>query len=1060
MLRFFLSRPIASLMVTGFLLLVGLLGLSRLRVSLFPDLEVPRIYLLTRFPGMAPAQVEQMVTIPLEETIGSVTGLETMESRSERGLSVIETTFNWDTDRDLAMIELRQKLDQIYTAMPESASRTIMVPYDPSKEPIVLLHVVDKGLGKRLRFFLDTVLRPDLEQIDGVAALEINGGFERQITVNLDRPRLYGYGLDIQAVVEAIRGNNISEPVGMVRSGHFEKTVRIDARAHTLTDLEKIAIGKGENGATVLLSEVAEIEDSYADRYGETLINGEPGIVLGLRKEPGANTLDTSAAILEEIAKINKKHGQHVALNVIEDQSSFVRESIDSVQSAAILGAIIAFLLLLVFLSSFRTAGIVAATMPVAILISFGVLYLLDISLNVMSLSGLALGIGMLIDGSIMVSESIDRLISSEGHGSDSLSESSSSPAYIDKVLIGTRRVIGSLFASTLTTVVVFFPIIFVSGIAAALFRDLAISVVTSLLAGLFCSAILIPVLTLLSLRKDCAKATNTKKSPLRPISDALQRVGEHFQKFLVQAETRYASSMQWALNHPRHIGSFVTFSAVLGIASLFFLPRGIMPDSGADAVNAEVTLPEGTSFKDTARFAATIDRAVRQAGIANKSIVSIGYENDDPSEQVLGKKPQNSASFTFFLAPGISSSDALRTVKDLLPAEHPVPIEAVRRPGPIQRIIGEGQNEYEIELQGFSDNAGAITLRKMAEVLPGITGVLSVRKSNLHREPLIDVTFDRELVAQSGVSPAQLASHLRSSIDGMSASVFREGDRSIDVKVRLQEAFRKNPGDLTEIKMSTQDGQQVNLDGLIRTKSEQDDPALLRSNQRRVHRLRFRTSEVSLDETLGKVSEQLQSLMPTKQGANPSGSTDGTFSVQPVNAKTVDSLKSLIFAFAFSCVLIYQLLAGQFESLLHPLALLLSIPSLLFGAGLALFVGQAGLSISSGIGIIMLSGIVINASIALFEGIQIRRSERDVADRLGLIDCIIEAGRSRIRPILLTTFTTIGGILPLAIGIGSGSENQQPMGIAMVGGLLVGTAVALVAFPCFYYLIERRKFR
>ena len=240
-------------MVTGFLLLIGLLGLSRLRISLFPDLEVPRIYLLTRFPGMAPAQVEQMVTVPLEETIGSVTGLESMESRSERGLSVIETTFDWDTDRDLAMIELRQKLDQIYTAMPESASRTIMVPYDPSRDPIMVLHVQDKGLGKRLRFFLDTVLRPDLEQIDGVAALEINGGYQREISINIDRPRLYGYGLDIQSVVESVRGHNISEPIGAVQSGHFEKTVRIDARAHTLSDLKQIPIGKGENGAAVLL---------------------------------------------------------------------------------------------------------------------------------------------------------------------------------------------------------------------------------------------------------------------------------------------------------------------------------------------------------------------------------------------------------------------------------------------------------------------------------------------------------------------------------------------------------------------------------------------------------------------------------------------------------------------------------------------------------------------------------------------------------------------------------------------------------------------------------------
>ena len=1057
MFRFFLSRPIASLMVTGFLLLIGLLGLSRLRISLFPDLEVPRIYLLTRFPGMAPAQVEQMVTVPLEETIGSVTGLESMESRSERGLSVIETTFDWDTDRDLAMIELRQKLDQIYTAMPESASRTIMVPYDPSRDPIMVLHVQDKGLGKRLRFFLDTVLRPDLEQIDGVAALEINGGYQREISINIDRPRLYGYGLDIQSVVESVRGHNISEPIGAVQSGHFEKTVRIDARAHTLSDLKQIPIGKGENGAAVLLSEVASIENGYADRYGETLINGEPGIILGLRKEPGANTLDTSEAIQKEIESINRKHGQHVELRIIEDQSRFVRDSISSVRNAAILGGAIAFLLLLVFLSNIRTAGIVALTMPVAILISFGVLYLLDVSLNVMSLSGIALGIGMLIDGSIMVSESIDRLISGDPE--------SGRTENLERVLAGTKRVIGSLFASTLTTVVVFFPIIFVSGIAAALFQDLAIAVITSLLAGLFCSAILIPVLTLLSLHK--GSRTDSKIRGGKSLTDRLQNMTGRFQGFLEKVESRYAGSMNWALESPRVVVILVALSSIAGIASLLLLPRGIMPATGTNIINAQITLPEGTPYKRTAEFAATIEREARTAGLVEQSVISVGHENDDPSEQVLGKNPQNFATLTLFLSPGIQPDEAVERIKALLPESHPIPIEAIRRPGPIQRIIGEGQNEFEIELKDISDSPGASLLRKVANALPAIPGVLSVEKKNLHRQPLLDVDLDRELLSQSGISPSQLASHLRSSVDGMAASVFREGDRSIDIRVRLEHPYRKTSDDLQAVRLSTQDGKQIALTGLIRTQIQKDDPALLRSNQRRVHRLRFRTTEDSADRAVTRAYERMEQLMKAEV---PSGSTDpkdstearapskNRFTIQPVNAKTIDSLKSLLFAFAFSCVLIYQLLAGQFESLLHPLALLLSIPSLMVGAGVALFISQSGLNISSGIGIIMLSGIVINASIALFEGIEIRKSEMEVQTTSDLIRCIIEAGQSRIRPILLTTFTTIGGILPLAIGIGSGSENQQPMGIAMVGGLLVGTAVALIAFPTFYYLIERRK--
>lgn len=1032
MIRFFLLRPIGALMATGFLVLLGVIGYAELKLALFPDLEVPTVFLATRFPGMSAAQVEQMVTVPIEEAISSTNNLKSLTSRSERGISVIEAVFEWKTDRNISLVELRQKLDQTYTSLPEDASRTLLLPYDPTKQPLMLLSIKDKRLGQRTRYFAETVLRSELEQIDGIAAIEIDGGYERQINVIVNRDRIQGYGLTPQLIADSIQSFNIREPVGQVRSGNYEKTIRINSAADSINDLSNIPVLRGENSGLVLLSQVSVIQDGYKDKFGDTLVNGSPAIVLKVRKEPGANSVITSKNVREALLLINKKYNNFIELQILEDKSQYIIDSIDSVRNAAILGATIAFALLYFFMKDFRSAVIVVLTIPIAITISFGFLNLFNVSLNIMSLSGLALGVGMLIDGSIIIVESISK---------NNITEDKTRHTLINSYQKGVNHVIGSLVASTLTTVIVFFPIVFVSGIAAALFRELAIAVIITMLAGLFCSIILIPTLLLLFHKKSLVEITQNQNSYVKTQFQIIHRTSDNL---IIRSQEIYSRVMNAVLVSSRRIPIIICIISLLGVFLLLILPKSVMPEVDTGSIKVRINLPSGTPYEKTSSLVSELQAQFDNQSISRLSIANIGHETDDIVEQVVNRKPQSKAEMIVYLD---AIEDPMQIIQSLRKGTE---IQANPNPGPIQQIIGEGQNEYEVIFKNLQDRTSNEILLKLSDELKKKERVIAVDDYTIYREPVINVSVDRELLGRSNLSPLMVSSTLRAGIAGSIASVFRDGDRSIDIRVRFAPEYRRDIQDLEAMQLVN--GEAVHtLKGLIVSNHSFDDPPLMRLNQKRIHSLRFKLIDDSIDEIIPQIDRFLQEQLK-RAGSNTS------YTIEPVNRKTVESLNQLFFAFGLSCVFIFQLLAGQFESFKHAASLLFSIPGLLLGAGIALLITGSGLNISSGIGMVMLTGIVINASIALYEGIQLRMPEKDSIDyNHKLRKAIISAGNDRIRPILLTSLTSIGGVLPLAIGIGTGSENQQPMGIAMVGGMLIGTLIALVVFPGLFYLVESK---
>tara|TARA_B100001939_G_scaffold348043_1_gene372129 strand:- start:7821 stop:10928 length:3108 start_codon:yes stop_codon:yes gene_type:complete len=1034
-------------MITGFLILVGIVGYQRLNVALLPELEVPRIYLITRFPGMAPTQVENMVTVPLEKAIAGTDGLDSITSRSERGVSIIQVSFRWNTGRESALIELRQNLNRVYVNLPESAGRTRMLPYDPSRKPLILIKAESEALGKGLRFFVDTVLRSELEQTSGVAALEIDGGFIREVQVDLEPGRLYGHGLDIRSVVRGIQSQNISRPLGRVESGRFEKMVRMESKAESIAAIRRIPIARKKKG-TVYLSDVASVQKGFAERSGQTLVNGKPSVVIGLRKEPSANTLTTAANILESIHRVNRKYKGSVHLTVLENRAKSVHQAIESIQMAAIPGALLAFLVLILFLRNIQSALLVALTVPVSLLISMGFLDILGVSLNIMSLSGIILGIGMLMDGSIVVTESIRSVFEqhSSPHGNAVRMEHSDgnamtqdeSSVLLDTVVNGTSRVLGTLIASTGTTIIVFLPINFVSGIAAALFQDLALAVIVSLLAGLYCSCLLIPVLTILT--------ASTKRPPL----DA-----NGFPSSLAKLQSLYRVSMNRILLRPVLTVTLASGCVAFGLWIIAELPRSVMPRRSPDTIVARLSLPPGTPYKVTASQAAQIQSSIQNHFSVQDTIIHAGHENDDPSEVVSGKAPESEASILIFPGADCNGKEVMKALRNILSAGSSARLDVRARAGPIQNIIQEAKGDYELSIRKGSGLNPDQLLRNIARDLRSRKWI-SVGNRHRQPQPVINLELRRNRASSAGLSPLIAARHIRSSLHGTIASTIDIKDSSVDIRVRLKDSFQ-NPRKFKKIRINTDKQRQVSLQGLLDFNSILEKPPRIRRDQKPVHKLRFRLNPEypgQLRKVRSTVRQQIK-----RMGIHSRIKRDSTFEIHPANKKAMNSLRNLAFAFGFSCILVFQLLAAQFESPLHALGLILSVPAMLPAAGLALGLTGQGLNIGSGIGIIMLTGIVINSSIALFEEMEFRKKKQAIAKPIPdeyLRNLIIESGVRRIRPILLTALTTIGGILPLALG--SGSENQKPMATVIVAGLALGTLACITTFPCFYYLIERRR--
>ncbi|MCO5167383.1 MAG: efflux RND transporter permease subunit [Planctomycetes bacterium] len=1075
-------RPVTVLMGTLSVVVFGLLSLERLAIELLPDIRHPTLTVQTRYRDAAPVSVEQLVTRPVEEAVGVIPGVRDLRSVSRAGLSEVVLELEWGEDVELAAIDLREKLGLV--ELPREAEAPRVLRYDPSLEPVLRLALTGDRPLDELRRLAERVLKPRLEAVRGVAAAKVRGGAAPEVLVELDEERLAARGLSGEDVARALRAEDVNAPAGALRdqgSVYLVRTLHeLSAPAQVARTVVRDDTARG--GGRVRVEDVAAVRRGQKDPEEVARVAGREAVELALHREGSANTIAVARALRAEVERLRVDLPADLALEPLTDRARYVEAAIDEVWWAAVGGGLLAVLVLYFFLRDPSPTIIIALTIPISVAATFLPLRLAGVTINVMSLGGLALGVGMLVDCSIVVLEAIDRR-RRQGLGR------------FEAACRGATEVAGAVTASTLTTIAVFLPIVFVRGVAGQLFRDLAVTVCASLLASLLASLTLIPALAALDptrrrggdrdpslLRWDrggdhrpplrpwtlrlgplvlppvgdgahpVSRALTILLAPPRlalalalgalvallwaaawtfhalawPLARALDRVARAYPLAL-----RAALRARWAV-----IGA--AFAAFLGaVAVLPGLGTALVPDLAEGEFSFRLRLPEGTPLATTADVVARIEDALRRdPGLARVISVAGSLPSTASGRQTLG---ENLAQLDLVVARGegggaAAQAAAVERVRAVLARFPQVEAElshlqALETRPPLEVLV------HAEALDALEDGARAV-----AAALAGVDGVRDVATSVEPGAPEVVVELDRDRAVALGVTADGLGAALRRQVLGEVVAQLREDERRIDVRLRAAERYRDRPGSVEALRVLLPSGESVPVAALAQVEVGRGPAAIHRAQGGRVARVTAHAPARDLGGTIAAVREAVRRApLPAGVVAELAGQDE----------ELAASLRSLHRALLLAVFLVFVVMAMQFESVVHPFVILLTVPLGLTGVVAGLWATGSAVSVLALMGAVVLAGIVVNNGIVLVDAINRRRLEGEPLEQ-----AITHAGVERLRPILMTTGTTVLGLLPMALGWGAGAELRRPLAIAVTGGLSVATLLTLLVIPCVYRVL------
>jgi HAE1 family hydrophobic/amphiphilic exporter-1 len=1017
-IEYAVRHRVTMLMVTCAAVLFGFVSLGRLPVQLLPDISYPTLTLQTDYRDAAPSEVENLVTRPLEEAVGVVPGLRRVDSVSEAGMSEIILEFGWDTDMDFAALDVREKIDLV--TLPEGTSPPLLLRYDPTLDPVVRLGMTGELNAIQLRYLAEHVVKKELEALPGVAAAKVLGGLTEEVHVDLDEHRLAALGVPASMVAEIVGGENINAAGGRLRDRDSEYLVRTLNEFETAEDVAGIIVAR--NGDRVVkLADVAEVTRAYKEREILTRIDGRAAVELAIYKEGDANIVEVARRVRGELGRLGDVLPGEVGVQVLSDQSTFIQAAIRQVQSNALVGGLLAILVLLVFLRDLRSTAIIALAIPASIVTTFVLMYRQGITLNVMSLGGLALGVGMLVDNSIVVLESIVRHLRSGGR------------PRAEAVVEGTNEVAQAITASTLTTIAVFLPILFVEGIARQIFKDQALTVTYALLVSLAVALTLTPMLAALG-KKTVATGSTRRWNPFRSTDH-----GGEGGRFMRALRHFYLGILRNALDHRGAVVGVVAILFGFSLLGLRSLGTDLIPPFTQREFRFSVELPDATPLERTDLVMGQVEREVsRVPGVATV-FANIGL---DAGESGTGRsKKENHAELNIRLADGLEKEAelaALETIRERL-AEFE-DMEATLHQGTAFTF----KTPIEVEVYGYDLQELEMVSNQVADRLSTIEGLTDVAVTLEPGHPEVQIRFDRDKLKLAGLGLRDASEALRTNILGRVATDFKDRDRQIDVLVRSGDAQSASFDELGTMVVGYHEGRPVPLASVAQVEMARG-PARIQ----RIAQTRAAVVQANLEgRDLGSVSEEIELAMldiPLP--------TDVTLQLAGQNEEMGRSLRSLIFAALLAVFLVYLVMASQFESLLNPFLILFAVPMALIGVVAALVLTGISVSVVVMIGAIMLAGIAVNNGIVLVDLInQLRREGNTVRD------AIEQAGQVRLRPILMTTTTTVLGLLPLALGRGDGAEIMSPLAVTVIGGLLVSTLLTLVFIPVLYSIFNRDR--
>jgi len=1016
--RFAIHRPIFTLMVTLIVIILGGVSLSRLPIDLMPDVTYPTLTVRTTYEDASPEEIEEMVTRPIEEAVSAVPGVEEVTSMSSEGISNVRVTFSWGTDLDAAASDIRERLDRVLGRLPEDADRPTLFKFDLASFPILILGASSRLDPVQMRQIIDDQIKYRIERVPGVAALDVWGGLEREIHVDLYPHKIKALGLPLDQILARIRAGNINLPAGQIDRGNYEVTIRTPGEYTSLEQLRNSVIAM-RGSAPVQLSEIARVEDSWQRVRRIIRVNGEPGVRLAVRKQSGTNTVEVARRALQEIERINRDIPQ-IRLTPIIDTSDYIERSISSVGSCALYGGGLAVLVLLFFLRSVRSTMVITTAIPISIIASFALMYFGGFTLNLMTLGGLALGIGMLVDNAIVVLENIFRL------------RESGQEAEV-AAIAGSEEVTAPVIASTLTTVAVFLPLVFVRGMAGVMFKQFALVVGFALLCSLTVAIALVPMLT--------AKMLKAPTLANRAGESWGRRIFRVTGRFFGALEDTYKGLLHFTLGHR----ALVVIAGVLLLGGSLALVRlvgvELMPTADESEVRVYAEMEVGTRLALFDQRFKKMEAIVRDAVPEAKNMVtSVG-----PSHWRGGGS--HTGHMRIALVPQAERSRSSDQVAaDLRKRLANIPGVTVRtRAGQglfILRMAMRGGERIQIEVRGHEMQTADALAQRVRELVEGVEGVTDAQVSRESGTPEEIVLIDRQKAADLKLTVSQIADTLQTALSGTRASDYREGGNEYRILVKLKDAERLSLSEILDLTLTNADGELVILRNVVRLQPRSGPVIIERKDQERIVTVSAEISDRDMGSVIADIREGLRSIPVPRDFAIGLG---GEYEEQQ------KAFAELLLSLVLALVLVYMVMACQFESLRDPFVVMFSVPMAAIGVVLMLFLTDTTFNVQSFIGCIMLGGIVVNNAILLVDHTNLLRRR----DRMGLREAIEEAGRRRLRPILMTASTTILGLSPLALGLGEGGEAQAPMARAVIGGLLSSALITLVFVPTVYSIFE-----
>lgn len=1013
------KRPVTTILIFVAMMVIGLYSLSRLPVDLYPEIELPFVTVLTTYPGASTSDIESNITRPLEDALNSVSNLKELTSTSSDGLSVIMLNFEYGSNLDEAMNDIRSNLNFVTRVLPAEAEDPTIIKFNSSMMPILFYAITANESYAGLEKILDEKIVNPLNRIEGVGNVALAGVPGRRIYIDIDPRKMEAYHLTIEQIGNILRVENLNMPAGSLEMGQTDYPLRIQGEFPESDVLKNIVVSNF-NGTTVYLKDVAEVRDTIRESKLDTKINGNKGMTLYVQKQSGGNTVKVTREIEETLEELKKDLPPDVNVELLFSSASFIKDSINNLTETLMFAAIFVVLVVLFFLGRWRATFIVILTIPVSLIVAFIYLFVSDASINIISLVSISIAIGMVVDDAIVVLENITRHI-----------ERGSRPR--EASIYATNEVWLAVIVTTLTVVAVFFPLTFVEGLTGVLFKQLGLSVTVTIIASTVAALTLTPTLSSIMLRYRPV----IKDAPFLTYDGSIRKALDWFDGF-------YEKTLRWALRHKTFVTiiSILVFVFSMGLFSV--IGTEFFPEADESRLSASIELQTGTRVGNTIRLANTLDSLVR-VKYPEIDLISTtsGYDDQGGWASMFTAGGTHTIQYTFSLVPALEREKSVWDIAEELRNDFAKYPEIVDFTVSTSEGMGSfGGNTVDVEVYGYDFAATNIVAGELAGKISKIEGAKDITISRDKSKPELQIIFDQEKMSANGLNTAMAASAVKNRVEGMLATRLRQAGDEYDIVIRLKKSARSTLTDIENIGISNTQGQLIRLGEIAQIKEYWSPPSIERKRKERIVSVSFTPYKRSLTALQREVQKVIDE---TEKPAGIMVQISGAIEDQ------MEAFMDLALLIVVSLILVYLVMASQFESLKMPFIIMFSIPFAFTGVAIALFVTNTTLSIISGIGAVLLIGIVVKNAIVLVDFINLMRDRGNE-----LYEAITISGKLRLRPVLMTSLTTILGMFPLTLSKGTGSELWKPMGIAVIGGLIFSTFVTLVIVPVVYAIFSK----